>query len=723
MTSPLMHIAFDASPSLAALAVLLALAARAAYRRTAPEVEGRLRATLLGLRGGAYLAILLVLADPRIVRTVEHRHPARVVVLVDRSASMSLDASRGGLTRFELARRLARRLCQRVRDRGGTCDRVAFAADVSWTGVDTATASGQGTRIAAAVREVAGRYTEDPPAALVVISDGVDTSDPLVRPALPRVPVFAVGVGDTAARPDVRLGDVDYPAVVRVPARATIRARVDWTGGGTRRVTVRLRAGTRTLVRRDTVLTAAAHSATVSLPLRLVRPGRRTMRVEVDAHDRDDPPANNARDVVIDAEKSRTRVVIVDATPDWELTFISDVLRRDPTFAVDLVTAPGPDGKRPGPLYEPAEMTARLEDADAVVIRAPGDGVTAAALASLVRFVRERGGGLLVLPGRASVYERADAWAVLAPILPVRGRAPLRFVPGYTVLSPGPAAASSAITTRIAPMLAQARWQERSPLLGVYRGVTAAPGSEVLATVRGSATPAIVARRAGRGRVVAITAGPLWRWRFVGGDPTVYDQFVTRLFAVLARAGEGGRFVLRASSNVFEAGQSARLVAELYNERMQPVTGVPVAVEVVRVDSSGAQTPVARVAMARDDARSTRFAARVPALPPGRYVARGRATVGGRDVASPPVRFRVSRTSVEFRRTAQDRSALVAMALRTGGRYRHESLEGLAESMDLAPRIARGDEETLLRARAPLFVLVLLLLSLEWFARKRAGLV
>ncbi len=717
-----MHIVFDASPWLVPLALGLAAAAVLAYRNTLPEVSERTRAVLRALRIAAYAGVVLVLLDPRIVRTVETRRAPRVVVLVDRSASMRLPAADGRSARFDRARELAGRLCDEVERRGGACDALAFASRVTWTGADTVTASGQGTRVLAAVRDVAGRYADDALSAIVVLSDGVDTSDPLLRPAPPRVPVFAVGLGDTASPPDVALDAVDYPSIVRTPSRATVRAELAWTGSGTRRVTVRLREGRRTIARRDTVLTAVRRHVEVALPVRFTRPGRRAMRLEVDAHDSDDPPANNARDVVIDAEKARTRVVFVDATPDWEFAFLSDALRRDPTFAVDLVTIPGPSGRRPGRVHPPEAFETLLEDADAVVLRTPGDAWPASAWDALERFVRRRGGGLLVLPGPGSVYERPAAWDRLSGLLPLRGRAPMRFAPGYTVLVPGAAASAHAITARIAPLLAQSAWQERSPLLGAYRGVSPAPGAEVLATVRGSGTPAIAAARVGRGRVVAVSAGPLWRWRFVGGDPTVYDEFVARLFHVLARGDENGRFVLRGESNVFEAGERVGLVAELYNERMQPVTGVPVVVEVARVDSAGVETPVTRAPMTRDDARSARFGALVGPLAPGRYVARARAEVAGREMVSSPLRFRVSRTSVEFRRTAQDRSLLAALALRTGGRYRHESVDGLVAEMDLAPRVSSATRETVLRARAPLFVLVVLLLSAEWLLRKRAGL-
>ena len=365
-----------------------------------------------------------------------------------------------------------------------------------------------------------------------------------------------------------------------------------------------------------------------------------------------------------------------------------------------------------------------LATADAVVLASVNEEVLSATVTDAIRRFVERGGGLLVLPGPSSLFETAGAWSRLRDILPVAGTAPFSFTLQYTLVGPGALAASNPITAPLVPLLTQTEWQERSPLLGFYSGATASPSGEMLIGVRGRAVPALAYRTAGKGRVAAIAAGPLWRWRFLGGNSGAYDELMTRLLDVLTRGEESGRFVLMARKNVFDAGESPQFYAEVFNEKLQPVTGVPVTIEVSRGDSTGDDTPLERVAMHREGSDDTRLSATLDPLPAGRYTVRGSAELPDRVLQSRPIDLHISQTSVEFRNTVQDRAALERVARRTGGAYlTPDGVNDLAQKIKLASRRVPVVSESVLRASAPWFIAVLLLLSAEWLLRKRAGMI
>jgi hypothetical protein len=246
----------------------------------------------------------------------------------------------------------------------------------------------------------------------------------------------------------------------------------------------------------------------------------------------------------------------------------------------------------------------------------------------------------------------------------------------------------------------------------------------MLIGVRGRAVPALAYMTAGKGRVAAVAAGPLWRWRFLGGTSGAYDELMTRLLDVLTRGEEAGRFVLVARKNVFDAGEHPVFYAEVFNDKLQPVTGVPVTIEVSRGDSTGGDTPLERVPMHREGDDDTRLSASLDPLPAGRYTVRGSAELPGRTLQSKPLQLHVSQTSVEFRNTAQDRAALERIARRTGGEYLAPAgVDDLAKKIDVSPRRVPVVSESVLRASTPWFVALLLLLSAEWLLRKRSGMI
>lgn len=716
-------------PWVIALALVLGAAAFYAYYRTTPAVAGRLRWTLVGLRAAAFALLAVILFDPRWVRHEEDREPARVIVMVDRSASMSLPETGWepgtAPSRFDAAQRIADEVVDRLDDRGARVERVYFSKGINFDDRDSVRADGQGTDISHSVGAALARYEGDHVTAVVVLTDGVETEDRLIRASAPKTPVYAIGLGDTTAPEDVRIREVDYSSFVRVPSRTTVSASLSYTGAAPKRVTIRLDEGARRVFERDTVLVPDRGDVTVEIPLRFVEPGRREFALSVDVSGYDAETDNNRRDIVIEAEKAKAKVIIVDLQPDWELHFLTDYLRNDQTFDFDVIAATGrpaaPRGKiKPGDAFVPA-----LAECDAVVLGSVSDEFLDERVASAInRFVVERGGGLLILPGTSSLYERPAAWARFGDLLPVRGTPPFRFNVQYTSVLPGAQAAGNPITASLMPLFGQSEWQERSPLLGYYGAIAPVNVGEVLLSVKGRALPAVTYRTVGKGRVAAVSAGPLWRWKFLSDNDAVYDEIISRMLDVLSRGEETDRFVMSTKKNVFEAGESPVVFAEIFNEKMQPVTGVPVRVEIARLDAGGAETPLDMVSMSREGTDNTRFTAALPALPPGRYLVRGNADLPDRTITSKPMEVRISETSVEFARTAQDRAALTTLARRTNGAYGNAAdATSFADQIDVGSVTVASVREMTVRTSVLLFLAVLLLLSAEWMLRKRIGMI
>ncbi|HKW14988.1 MAG TPA: hypothetical protein VJS69_10925 [Candidatus Krumholzibacteria bacterium] len=709
------------------LAALVAAAGLFAYWRTTPAVDRPVRMLLTALRIAALLCLVLFLLDPRAVKRGEREEPARVVLLVDKSASMRLPEQgwEGGRSRFDVARESASRLSSELAKRGAQVETLGFDTHAgSAAQADSLKPDGQGTDITQALFDVSRRYEGEHVAAVVTLSDGEETERALVRAALPDVRVFTVGVGDTIPPEDVRIDDAEYSPVVRVPSRAMIRAGIATSGPAAKRVHVRLAEGDQTVFQADTSFAGGNTAATMNIPVRFEKPGRREMVLTVTSSGKDMSPDNNRRDIVIEGEKARARILVMDLSPGWEVSFLTALAAKDPSVECDLFVGAQREAPPAGRIHRASEFAAQLATADAVVLSSVSDAVLTPAVTDAIKRFVERGGGLLVLPGPSSLFETAGAWQRLQDILPVTGAAPFQFTLQYTLVGPGARAASHPVTAPLVQLLSQTEWQERAPLLGFYNGVTAKAGAEMLIGVRGRAAPALAYMTAGKGRVAAVAAGPLWRWRFLGGTSGAYDELMTRLLDVLTRGEEAGRFVLIAKKNVFDAGEHPVFYAEVFNDKLQPVTGVPVTIEVSRGDSTGGGTPLERVPMHREGDDDTRLSASLDPLPAGRYTVRGSAELPGRTLQSKPLQLHVSQTSVEFRNTAQDRSALERIARRTGGEYLAPAgVDDLAKKIDVSPRRVPVVSESVLRASTPWFVALLLLLSAEWLLRKRAGMI
>lgn len=718
---------------LAAAAVLVV--AFIAYRGTTPPLSRRVRVSLTGLRVLSFLLIVFLMMDPRYVVRSERSEPANVIALIDRSESMSLPArgwsSQPGATRFEKAREIARRVQTDIESKGAVYSEMYFSGGALGARSDTISADGQGTDIRGALGEAFKRYEGRNVTGFVVISDGVDTEERLVRRPVPPVPVFAVGLGDTSAPEDVRIKDVDYNSVVSAPSRSVIRAVLEFSGdrsggaGKSKAVRIKLEENDRDVFTNDTLFTGSQGELVQEIPVEFREPGRRRFVLEVAVQGYDAEEGNNRREIVIDAEKAGEKILVLDLVPTWELHFLAGFLRRDPSFDFDVVSAvadhPAVKG---GHVIPEKDFARRLKEYDAlVIVSLKRDFLGQAEAAAIDAFVRNERKGLLVLPGPGSLFEQPAAWRQLAGLLPVQGKPPLRFNLQYTTLRPGPHAAAHPVTSQLVPLLGQTEWQQRSPLLGCYAPLSPKPGAEILLETVESRAPGFVCQETGGGRVALVAAGPVWRWKFLAEGNPVYDDLMSRLLDFLSRGRETERFVLRSAKNVYDSGEPAVLTAEVFNEKMQPVTGVPVRVEVSRVDEDG-DVPLDVLSMRREGSDNTRFKVSLPPLGPGRYRVTGEADLPERTIASPPLDIAVSDVSVEFQRVDQDRQNLEMIARQSGGFYAdEEGIDDLAGRIAVNPKVTPATSEMTLRTSLAVFAVVIALLSVEWIVRKRVGMV
>ncbi len=711
------------------IAAALFLFARFAYIRTTPPVAGFLKATLISLRTGAFLLIAFLLFDPRCIREGQQTDPANVIALIDRSASMSLPCegweSDSSANRFDAALEISKSFRKAVASRGGVYREVCFAGGDLTMLQDSIVPDGQGTNVVQSLVSAYEKYEGDNISALVLISDGVETEQNLMRKALPPVPVYVVGVGDTSSPDDVRIRDVSYSSVVRTPSRSPIGVSLFYSGDRRKQIRVMLREGSTVVFEKDTVMSLAMREITEEIEVRFPEAGRRHFTLEVGVDGYDAEPENNRRDIVIEAEKAEAKILIADLRPGWELHFLTGLLRNDKSFDYEVVSSERMLASPQGRIISQEGFASRLSESDALVIASVTEGfLDENNAASIERFVRDRGGGLLVLPGQSSLFSVPGAWRRLEGLLPVSGSPPFRFHLQYTGLAAGAQAGTNPITAQLLPLFGQKQWQERSPLLGYYSSLAAKAGAEVLLEVRDKDVPAVSYHAVGKGRVAVVAAGPLWRWKFLSDGNTVYDEMMSRFLDVLSRGEETERFFLTSKKNVFDAGEEPIFYAEVFNEKMQPITGVPIKIEISKMNDNGEEVPLQRLSMARESVQSTRFRASVSPLAPGRYLARGEAELPDRAVESRPVEFEISNVSVEFQDVRQDHLALAGIAVRSGGGYGGaENVSALSASISLEPRSVATVSELSIRTSVIAFAVILILLSIEWIIRKRIGMI
>ena len=168
----------------------------------------------------------------------------------------------------------------------------------------------------------------------------------------------------------------------------------------------------------------------------------------------------------------------------------------------------------------------------------------------------------------------------------------------------------------------------------------------------------------------------------------------------------------------FAGTDPAEFTAQVYDENYKPVDNAEVSLTVTRKGQSSqlTLTPLG----------NGRFEGAFDPLPEGEYTYSATARVGGRDIDAGRGSFSVGGLNTEFQETRANKLLLQQIAARTGGHYYDAgSLEHLPEDFAALPgysiREVRAAQQWELWNKPWMFALLAGIFSLEWFLRKRFG--
>ena len=344
-----------------------------------------------------------------------------------------------------------------------------------------------------------GRLPCAPGESCVMVADGsmaADLPDDLAGP------VSLIRVGAPAG-PNVAIQSAVVRPAQNAAASGMVGATLTGTGMAGRRTEIHVTDGAATGGSAVHAWTADGEAA-IEVAWWPLGDGARTLRVAAVPFDGEASAIDNAIDVGVTVHSIRTRVLLFEARPSWASAFVRRALEDDPRFDVAhrVGLAPslaaGTSGTR---------LTVPALDAVPVVVAGGLDGLGAGEVSLLERFVRERGGTLILVPDR----EISGAAA--------------RLVSGQWTehLEASPSA------------VGRLRASE------TLRLVRATPFDTVLGAA--GDRPVIVVSPAGRGRVVV--SGAMDAWRHRDADGGAFDRFWRSIVLELAAAGDALRIDLQ----------------------------------------------------------------------------------------------------------------------------------------------------------------------------------
>jgi hypothetical protein len=734
---------------LAALAVGVLLATWT-YQHTVPRTTRGRKNLLIALRSLGIALLLFAIFQPIFSRSSTTETRPSIGLVLDNSQSMQLLAMNAkgdsNATRIAALKQSVRTIFQaEMLDDSNRLPGYAVGEKTDPLrlprGIDSLHATASVTDLASIFKTIRETRAQKNIEAIVLYSDGAFTSG--ASPVFPAIdlgiPVYAVGLGDSAEVRDIAVTELFTNEVGAVGAAQPVDATIHAAGAHAgERITVGLYAESQKIDERAISLNEGISDLPISFNFTPKSEGIVKLSVRASTIDGEITERNNLRLQYVNVLKNKFKIALVAGAPSPDVSFIKAYFENN--SSLELRTFIQKEGAE---FYEGPMTAAKTSDIDLVVLVGFPIASTSDESLHVIRDLLTKGAKpLLFIPSHTTDYTKL---ADLRDVMPfkVEGLHPV----------PNEIKVNAAVDLRSAenPILhipATEKdifsWESLAPLFKTETHIEPRAESEVLlgASIQGVklGEPLLLSRRVGASREIALTGYGLWQWKLTtfGREQAFlaesHSHDTTKLYAQsaldlllgnclrwLTTREENKRVRIEPERKFYEAGEKITFTGQVYDESYLPIERATVTAHVTG----------GKLAQPLDlnlqPLGNGRYSLAIPAgLASGDYAYSGVAVRDGKQIGVDGGRFNVGEFNIEFAEPRMRSDLLRELAARTGGKfYTPETaanlLRDIQSSRQFAPKKIESAHEVALWNAWPLLATALLCFSSEWFIRKRIG--
>lgn len=658
------------------------------------EISGMLRGIMAFLRGAAVALLAFFLLSPLLQTLFREVEKPIVVIAQDRSQSLVHGKDSSFFTN-DFPGQL-----------GTLTESLGEAYEVATFNFGETVAEdfdfeypGKQTDLSQVFEEVYTRFSNRNLGAVIIASDGIYNkgTNPLYASGTLSAPLYTIALGDTTVKKDLILNRVahnrlaylgnDFPLEIVVEARQL--------EGATTRLTVT--KGGAVVFQQQLNIESNSYLETIPVLLEAEEIGIQGYNVQLEVLDNEVTAANNSQRVYIDVLDARQKILLLAHTPHPDIAAIRHSIESNDNYEVTAKLASGFNEafeaynlvimhQVPAKGTNYKSLLAKLKKAAVPVLHILGNtsNINAFNAGNFgLRITENRNNQNEVIPtfnSNFTLFSLSDRASNFLKRLPPVGAPFGNYRKGNSV--------ETLLNQRIGLV------ETNIPLLMFVVGEEVKTGF--------------------------FAAEGLWRWRMADyaehGNHDIFNELIGKSIQYLSVKDDKSRFRITAAGSFLE-NETIIVDAELYNESYELITEPEVTLQIV--NEEGVKFPFAFN-------RSTRqYTLNAGQLPVGQYRYTGQAKVGEK-VLTASGAFTVNPVHVELVNTVANHQLLYNLSQRHEGAMVYPenmaSLAGLLAARDDVKSVSytKTSLRDLINVRW-IFFLILGLLSLEWFLRKRNG--
>ncbi|MEO8086609.1 MAG: hypothetical protein ABI763_07305 [Bacteroidota bacterium] len=545
--------------------------------------------------------------------------------------------------------------------------------------------------------EVEVRYANRNVGALILASDGLYNkgSNPLYHSQ--KVPVYAIALGDTTAQKDLIVGDIQYNKIAYLnnsfPIDIVVIGR-ECSGSSS---TLTLTEDSSILFTKQVTVAGNKYRQSIPVYLDAKKKGIHHYKISIAPIAGEITTTNNQKDIYVEVQETKRKVLIVADAPHPDIAALKEAIESNENYEVKVVTID--------------KLETNIKDQQLIILhQIPSVDHPAV---DLIRSIKENGIPCLYILGsqtNISAFNLLEAGVTIRNSLNKGNETRPNVNPDFSLFTVDDGLKNAVRTF--------------SPLLTPFGDyVVSSQGSSFLTQQIGSISttqPLLFLGESGNTKSGVLCGEGCWRWRMndfqLNQNFDVFNTIISKSVQYLSVHEVKGHFKILCK-NSFNENEPVVMDAEVYNDNFELINSPDVAITISNREKKSFPFTFSKTEKA--------YSLNAGIFNPGDYHYKAQVKIGEK-LYSAEGDFSVNALQVEQNETVADHQLLYSLSQKSGGQLFYPSqlaeLSKLLQSKEDIKTISYSQVKLidLVNLKA-IFFLLLAMLSVEWFLRKRSG--
>ncbi len=552
-------------------------------------------------------------------------------------------------------------------------------------------------------------------ASITLITDGVITSgsNPYYDAINLGIPVFTIGIGDTTQRKDVELKKVLHNDFLYAETPTIIIATISNKGFAGESVTATLYEDNK-FISQQTVILSSAGIQNVSFDYKAQTSGEKKLSIVLSNLKDEFTTANNKQVFYVNVLSNKIKVMLLASSPNADLTFIKNSLKRDESIEVNSIVQLSRDKFQDKLNYQ------TLDSADVLfLIGFPSDATPEELLNRVILKIKEDKIPYFLTLSAGISINKLSRFGNELPFTFNQNFAGNREVQPYIL----PEQSANPILQHSDKNFIDS-WNNLPPVLQPSVIFNPRIESKTLAQIKVNNSvvnsPLIISNNFSGKRSISVLAKDIWKWKLQVAPKglDLFDSFIVNSLRWLRASEEQKLVKIKSSKKNFSQGERIEFSGEVFDESLNPISDAGIKIRISSAKNKY-ETDMQNVGPGL-------YEGSIVINETGDFSFSAEATTDGRSLGKDNGNFNIGEIDIEMTNPVMNYQFLNLLSNDTGGEFFFTNdysalIKKLNELKEKSSKEKVVTSEINLWSDTWMLVIAVLLFSLEWFIRKRNG--